>query len=311
MTKKTILACAAAALLALTSAAQEHKGTPDFEHALAMYDAGMLSKAMNEFAAIPGPVAEGYRVLCSVELRTGGYEEAADAYMEANGWTGLSAKIRMRMALNYFDDGDFVTAGRQFNIIPDAFVDEADRAEFFYKRAYCDFHNGDTDGALYGFRKVDRMPFSDLTSPSRYGIGYILYEREQFAEALKWFEQSRIDARFEEQSNYYMVECRFMLKDYDYVTTEGAALYDRVPEERKSHFARIISESFLVKGDAARAQDYYDMAKDAPEKTRSDYFYAGTLLFTVKDYAGAVENYSAMDHRRDSIGQVEIGRAHV
>ncbi|MGN0196336.1 MAG: tetratricopeptide repeat protein [Candidatus Cryptobacteroides sp.] len=304
MTKKTILSCAAAALLALTSAAQEHKGTPDFEHALAMYDAGMLSKAMNEFAAIPGPVAEGYRVLCSVELRTGGYEEAADAYMEANGWTGLSAKIRMRMALNYFDDGDFATAGHQFNIIPDALVDGADRAEFLYKRAYCDFHNGDTDGALYGFRKVDRMPFSDFTSPSRYGIGYILYEREQFAEALKWFEQSRIDARFEEQSNYYMVECRFMLKDYDYVTTEGAALYDRVPEERKSHFARIISESFLVKGDAVRAQDYYDMAKDAPEKTRSDYFYAGTLLFTVKDYAGAVENYSAMGHRRDSIGQV-------
>lgn len=299
-----ITAIAAAAVITFAAGAQQHKEPTPFDHALEMYDNGMLSKAMTEFGNIPGPLARGYYVLCATELRLDGYEELVNGYLAESAYTGLVHEIRLRHALNLFDDGEFALAGEEFNSLDEKLVRPSEQAGFLYRRAYCDFHNGDTDGALYGFRQVDRLPFGDYTSPSRYGIGYILYERQEFREALDWFEMARNDARFEEQANYYIVECHFMMKDYDYVTTEGAELYGRVPEERKPHFARIISESFLVKGDADRAHEYYDMAKDAPEKTRSDYYYAGTLLYTMKDYRGAVENYSRMSHRRDSIGQV-------
>lgn len=297
---------AAVAALCVTVAvnAQQHSVPSGFEHALGLYNSGMLSKAMGEFKEIDGPLAKGYYVLCATELRLEGYEDMVNAYLAEAPYTGLVPVIRLRHALNLFDAGEFSLAGEEFNAIDENLIPSSELTAFLYKRAYCDFHNGEHDSAMYGFRKVDRRPFSDYTSPARYGIGYILYEQQNFKEALRWFALARTDLRFEEQANYYIVECHFMMKDYDYVTTEGVQLYDRVPQERKSHFARIISESFLVKGDAERAQDYYDMAKGAPDKTRSDYFYAGTLLYTVKDWQGAIDNYSKMTDRADSIGQV-------
>ena len=96
-----------------------------------------------------------------------------------------------------------------------------------------------------------------------------------------------------------------MQKDYAYVTRHGNDLYGRVPDERKPHLGRILSESYLVQGDVEGARKYYekDLAGRVP-KNRSDYFYAGSLLYALKDYKGAVENYSKMDHRTDSLGQI-------
>lgn len=37
---------------------------------------------------------------------------------------------------------------------------------------------------------------------------------------------------------------------------------------------------------------------------RNDYFYAGSLLYATEDYKGAIENYSLMRNRTDSIGQI-------
>ena len=66
-----------------------------------------------------------------------------------------------------------------------------------------------------------------------------------------------------------------MNKDYRYVTDNAAKMYASVPEERRPHLARIISESYLVQGDAESAKKYYDRTDVVAGKTRKDYFYAG------------------------------------
>ena len=53
------------------------------------------------------------------------------------------------------------------------------------------------------------------------------------------------------------------------------------------------------------ANRYYEQDLSGKEpKNRSDYFYAGSLLYALKNYKGAVENYSMMEERTDSIGQI-------
>ena len=95
-----------------------------------------------------------------------------------------------------------------------------------------------------------------------------------------------------------------MKKDYGYVMENGEALYASIPEERRPHLARIISETYLVSGNAAKAKEYYDRTSISSGNDRKDYFYAGSLLYAVKDYSGAVDNYSRMTSRTDSIGQI-------
>ena len=148
------------------------------------------------------------------------------------------------------------------------------------------------------------MKKHDYPAPDAYYIAYIWYGREKFSEAITWFEKSEKDPRFADVSSYYIMECRFMNKDYRYVTDNAAKMYASVPEERRPHLARIISESYLVQGDAESAKKYYDRTDVVAGKTRKDYFYAGSLLYALEDFKGAVDNYSLMTDRTDSLGQI-------
>jgi tetratricopeptide (TPR) repeat protein len=96
-----------------------------------------------------------------------------------------------------------------------------------------------------------------------------------------------------------------MEKDYAYVIKHGEELFDQVPADRQPHFARIMSESYLVMGDKDKARSYYQKnLEDKSVHNRSDYFYAGSVLYAVEDWEGAVERFGQMTERTDSLGQI-------
>lgn len=310
MNIKTLVLAASIVLAARGTTALADDGKKDFQQAVNLYENGMFDRARSIFDEIDtksggDPVAKGWSVLCSVALRSGDYKTLMEQYFKDYPSSAIIPRIRYNHGLNLFLDEDYEGAAREFSGVPEETVPSGDEAGFVFRRAYSEFALDRLDSAEEGFRQVLQMPFSDFTAPSRYGLGYIDYARKDFASAEEWFLQSAKDPRFSEMSQYYILECRFMDKDYKYVTDNGPALYEEVPAERKPHLARIISESYLVQGNTAAARAYFD--KDAVSgtgATRSDYFYAGSVLYATGDYKGAVENYSRMTNRTDSLGQI-------
>lgn len=280
----------------------------DFRKALTLYENNMFSEARVLFEDIAGktkdPQAEGYVVLCSENLADKDYTDRMRTYIEKYPYSGLVPMIHYRHALNLFDNQEYQDAITEFGLAGEKKVGKKDKAEYYYKLAYSRLQTGDNDGARYGFGKIDKMPLNNYSAPARFALGFIDYEAEKFPEALDWFGKSVKDKRFEDISNYYIMECRFMMKDYAYVTKYGEDIFNSVPEDRKSRIARILSEAYLVLGDVASAKKYYDETGEDKAKNRDDYFYAGSLLYAVKDYKGAIENYSRMGDRSDSLGQI-------
>lgn len=278
----------------------------DFRRAMDLYDRGMYGEAQAAFEALPSQDFRtlGMALLCKVRSKTEGYGNSLDHYSEAYPYSGLLGELWFRDALNKFDLEDYEAASASFSKVKDSDIQPSDRAELAFKRGYSEFQIGDLEGAGHDFGLVLSMPRNNFTAPSQYQLGYLNYDRKQFAKAIPYFEAASGDQRFAELSNYYIMECHFMLKDYAYVTSHGAELYGKVPVERKSHLARIISESYLVEGDAETAKEYYDNIKEGKAKDRGDYFYAGSLLYTLKDWQGAVDNFSMMTDRSDSLGQL-------
>ena len=257
----------------------------------------------------------GYAVLCAATLQTPGYESLVEAYEADYPGARMTDRIHYRMGLNYFNKEDYAAASLEFMLVDPRALPEDELAEYTFKRAYSDFGRGDLANARRGMEEIQKMPFSDYTGPSRYALGYIAYANKEFPTACTWFEQSAKDPRFTDLSNYYLLECKFMQKDYRYVVENGIALYDSVPEERQPHLARILSESYLVMGDAKKARSYYDsILKEKPRMNRSDWFYAGSVLYAVEDWQGAVENFTMMTDRVDSLGQIanyQLGYAYI
>jgi TolA-binding protein len=180
------------------------------------------------------------------------------------------------------------------------------RDAYLFMKAYCHLELGDYDNALKGFEEVEKRPQTDYTGPARYALGSINYRNRDFNKAQYWFEKASSDGRFKDLADYFILECRFMLKDYKYVTANAERMYELIPEDRKPHLARIISESSLVLGDAANARKYYELGVGEGNEpdSRTDWFHSGSVLYAVDDYEGAIRSFTNMTERTDSIGQV-------
>ncbi len=284
-----------------------------FRRAMALYERGMYGRAREIFSDVASESdsfeAEGYAVLCSVKMKVPGYGPYAEAFIGKYPYASAVSQIRFAHALNLFDSQDYVNASVEFESLSRYSVWRSQMPEYLFKKAYCDFETGNYERAALRFNELEKHPESDYSAPARYMLGYIRYEQKNFAEAAEWFSKSASDIRFASMSKYYMAECRFMLKDYAYLTAEGPGMLDSVPEECRPKLMRMISEAFFVQGDTKEARYYYDRnesssaSRQASPKTRADYFYAGSLLYAVEDYQGAIDNFSMMTDRTDSIGQ--------
>lgn len=316
MRMKNILAALSAAVLSSfvpLSGEVLHDGAGSgsgFREILRLQENGMRSRSrllFREMARKNGKsLPEGYAIIEEVLMETPGYEARMDAFIAGNPYSALVPDIKYLHALNLFDRQDYEGAGALLETVPASHIGRSHMDEYLFKKAYCDLENGELDRALLRFAEIDRRQFSDYTAPARYAAAYINYRKTNFREALDWFGKAASDIRFRDIANYYIMECRFMLKDYAFVVENGDAMYDAVPQDRKPHLARIISESCLVLGDAGKARRYYDLGMTQGEgpRTRADWFYSGSVLYAVKDYKGAVECFGNMESRTDSIGQI-------
>lgn len=281
-----------------------------FRDAVRLYDYGMYSRSRLYFDEAEEKMMssdpQGYEVLCDVRQQVPGYERDMNSFIADSPQSSLIPHIRYAHALNLFDSQDYTSSEKLMDQINVKHLPKSQRTEFLFKKAYCAMENGNMHSALEGFRQVEGMKMSDYIAPSRYAIGYISYDLKNFEEAIGWFEKASKDARFADVSEYYIMECRFMLGDHKYVTAHGDDLYGRIPQERRPHLARIISESWLVLGDAEQARKYMELntMEGGQPAGRADWFYRGSVLYAVKDYKGAIDNFSMMGERRDSIGQI-------
>ena len=305
MKRKNIIAAMSAFMMSVTVVSAQ-----EFREILRLQQHGMHNRASilhsGNFSDMMSSEPEGYAILCDVLMNMNSYESRMNDYIQRNPHSALVAQLRFRHALNLFDNLDYAGAAEVFAMIPTAHVAENLLDEFLFKKAYCELEVGDKEKALLQFTELQSRQLSDYTAPAQYSIAYINYDKDDFAEALRWFEKSSSDSRFAEISSYYIMECRFLLKDYAYVAANGEKIYSLVLDERKPFLARILSESYLVLGKADAARKYYDLSVNtAPSgNSRADWFYSGSVLYAVKDYKGAIESFNNMDSRTDSIGQV-------
>ena len=305
MNRKYILAAFSALVMSVTALSAQ-----DFREILKLQQHGMHNRASLLYNGLSKDAMslepEGYAILSDVTMNLEAYKPRMDEYIRNNPHSVLVSELKFRHALNLFDAQDYAGAAQVLSEVPATHVPESELDEYLFKKAYCDLEAGEKEMALLQFRYLEERPVSDYTAPARYSIAYINYDNGDYAAALEWFGKSSTDGRFAEISAYYMMECRFLLKDYAYVAAHGESVYRQILQERKPFLARIISESFLVMGNADKAREYYDLSVNASanQNTRADWFYSGSVLYAVKDYKGAIESFNNMVSRTDSIGQV-------
>lgn len=303
MRKKLALTLTLLVSLASLQASAQSK---TYREALNLFDQGMYSTARTLFESLgKSPVYQGYALLCAGRSGDSDFYRLLDSYDKTYKQTTLSNELHFQAALNLFDVKRYADALDEFAKVDESALSEEQSVQYIFKSGFCNYAQGHYGDARNWFIRLEEKGVNDYTAPSRYALGYMSYTQKNFNDALKWLELSAKDPRLENLSKFYIVDCKFLKRDYDYVLKEGVALYDKVPRERQTHLSRIISESYLVKGNRQAAREYYE--RDLAERKKmkdSDYFYAGSLMYSLQDYRGALANFSKMKNRSDSLGQI-------
>ena len=288
--KKTVAALAASLIFCLGSHAQ------DWSRIQSLYNAGMYSEVSALLEKESSPTALGWRALCALSMRTDDSYALADDFLGLYPENIMAPQVGFAYGLDLFDNGRYEDALARFNRISVEDLYEDQKAEFTYKLGYSAYGVGEWERAKGLLVRSRGFGWNDYSAPSYYILGYINYAQGNFKDAAEWFLLAGKDHRFEALANYYVLECRFNLKDYKYVVNFGEDLFDKVPKDRQPHMARIMSESYLVLGDVEKARSYYEEnLKSKVALTRSDYFYAGEVHYLAQDWQGAVDNFSQPD----------------
>ena len=298
MMKKVQIALAALALVAVQSGHAQ-----DLGKAAELYAKGFYAEAIQQTLGNKGGDAEAIRTLSALQLKAQDAQAAAQAFVTRFPENASVPQVHFLWGQNLFDEARYQESLQQFQSVNPKHLAQSQQTEYRYKLGYSAYSVGDWDTALDQLAQSAR-PGTDYAAPSAFTLGYIQYARGNFPEAQKWFGQSAADPRFKEPSSYYILECRFNVKDYDYVTANGEGLLNTVTEDRRPRLCRILSESFLVKGDVEKARLYNQESLSGEAQTRSDIFRAGEIAYLSNDWQGAVENFTRMPDRTDSLGQI-------
>ena len=275
-----------------------------FQKAEELYSAGQYQKARTLFEQCgDDALSRGYVVLCALKGSDLDVESLMVGYERDYPSSVMSSRIRLENAFRLFDLEEYALCAVELSKVDSRIIPAEAMSEYVFKCGYCQYMLQSDDAALDFFTLLEALDHSTYSAPGLYLSALIYYNRRDFPLAEQYFKRVVSDPRFKDLAEFYIVDCEFNQKNYEFASKEGERLYQTAPKERRERLSRIISESSLVLGDAARAREFYE-SSSKQDMNRKDYFYAASVLYNVQDYKGAIENYSRMGDRSDSLGQI-------
>ena len=157
---KKLLAAGAAIVIATGLYAQ------DWEQVKNLYRAGMYSETLRLVQDIHTPMAEGYRALCALQLRTDNSHATARSFADRYHENILVPQVRFLLGLDLFDQERYEEALLQFNMVSLSDIQESQQPEYTYKVGYCAFAGGEWERAKGLLSRTRGLPYSDYTAPA-------------------------------------------------------------------------------------------------------------------------------------------------
>lgn len=288
--------------------------TDRIESARKLYYSGAFYAAENVFRQLAADGAglsdlersevEAYKVMCAISLDQVNAIGLAEMYCNRYPNSPQKAMVREALASRYFDTGRYEEALAVYNTVNINHIYRSRRTAYTFNKAYSNMRVGNLDEAMGGYAKVMKGPKTRYTTPSTYYLGYVNYQKKDFASAAPLFEQVEDGTQFTVMARYFAVESRFMLKDYGYAIEKGSAILDSLDRDMQASMARIISESYYERGENELASRYLDIYKQSGAAlSRKDHYFSGILSYSLNLYQAAIESFFEVLGENDELCQ--------
>ncbi|NEQ51524.1 MAG: tetratricopeptide repeat protein [Leptolyngbya sp. SIO3F4] len=295
-----------------------------YRDGLELYDKEKYSAAIHAFEAAQEEVGDVtssvyeesayFRALCALQLfsRNGAYElkeflrnypespRVKDTYFQLGKYA--YRKKKWEDALEWFDQVDPYDLSTE------------NRHEYFFRKGYAHFREGDRDAAKSAFYELINIP-SYYHAPANYYYGHIQYEAGNYETALRSFRKIETDEKFAVIIPYYVTQIFYNQERYDSLIAYAKPLLEQPKIKRKPEIARLVGEAYFGKEDYADALPFLEQyTKESDRVERKDHFQLGYAYYAEEQYDKAIPTLKKVIYANDSLAQAAnylIGNAFV
>ncbi len=212
--------------------------------------------------------------------------------------------VNLMYAAHYFKAKDYAKTLDILEKTEYSLLSKKDKNEYLFYRSYCQLRTGKTKEAENGFRNLLSGKHNPYTTAATYYLGYISYLNKDFRGALLNLEKVRNDDHFGVYCAYYILECKLLLDDYEYVVVHGPQVIDMVANSSKPKVARMVSQAYYRSGRNQEAKEWFDKySSTSEEMSRKDNYFLGIVSYSLEEYTSAIESLKKVVFFEDSLAQ--------
>ena len=235
-----------------------------------------------------------YSTVCAVKLRTKDAVNRVQRFAADYPASVWIPAVNFELGNIYYKDKKYTMALDIYNKISPAKLDGVQRAEYYYKKGYCQMKQSQFDQALASYKKVMDTK-SSYSKPANYYFAHIQYQKGNNNEALAAFKAIEDDRRFKKYVPLYLIKIYYQQGEYQTVINEGIRYLNTSAKKQQGNISRLIANSYYNLGDYTKASEYFARYESSGKHNDDpdEQYRIGYSKFIAGKYKDAIHNFQA------------------
>ena len=273
---------------------EKYSGARDFFNQYLLVPNGSINNRINGYY---------YKAVCSYELFRPDAAALFYSFIDEYPESLKNSLAHFYLARINYREKKYRNAIPHFEKTDIYYLNNDEIAEYYFKSGYCYFVKPDLEKASSRFNEIIRVE-SRYQTAAQYYYAHIAYVNDNYSTALESFKQLSSSESFGPLVPYYITQIYFEQKKYDELIEYARPLLESGSLENKKEVARLVAESYYIKGEYSKALSFFEQYKrESPTLSREDNYSIGYCYLKAGDYQQAVDHLQKVLNTEDSLMQ--------
>jgi len=282
----------------------------DFDKALLLFEDNQYAAAQILFGTVKSKTlnkglqsdCEYYIANCAIRSDQDNAEDLIRNFVENYPESRKQNQASIDVAYYYFDHRDYKEALKWFNQVDESDVPTTEKDKFNFQKGYSLFYGKQLKEAQKYFNRVSKS--EEYSTQSKYYLGFMAYESDDYAEANKQFDQVSGNEKYTEKLSYFKSDMSFKSGDFQKAIDLGIKAMPKSTPEEQSELNKIIGESYFNLKKYDKAIPYLIGYKGKNSKwSNTDFYQLGYAYYVQKDYENAILQFNKIIDGNNFVAQ--------